>query len=104
MNLIMWLVTAYGLSQILVYGTIFDKPRDWLSRNSRFIGDLLGCMMCTSTWVGFLFSFIFYSPTATHTTLPYINVLLDGMLASGGVWAINAIVEWFEENKPPKND
>jgi hypothetical protein len=22
------------------------------------------------------------------------------MLASGSVWAINAIVEWFEENRP----
>jgi hypothetical protein len=25
------------------------------------------------------------------------------MLASGAVWAINAIVEWFEENRPAKN-
>jgi hypothetical protein len=22
------------------------------------------------------------------------------MLASGSVWAINAIIEWFEENRP----
>jgi hypothetical protein len=27
----------------------------------------------------------------------------DGMLASGSVWAINAIVEWFEENRPKQN-
>jgi hypothetical protein len=25
------------------------------------------------------------------------------MLASGSVWAINAIVEWFEENRPKHN-
>ena len=26
------------------------------------------------------------------------------MLASGSVWAINAIIEWFEENRPPKDE
>jgi len=24
------------------------------------------------------------------------------MLASGSVWAINSIIEWFEENRPKK--
>jgi hypothetical protein len=26
----------------------------------------------------------------------------DGILSSGAVWAINAIVEYFEENRPSK--
>ena len=34
---------------------------------------------------------------------PYTNIFFDGMLASGSVWAINAMVEWFEENKPNKD-
>jgi hypothetical protein len=25
------------------------------------------------------------------------------MLAAGSVWAINGIVEWFEENRPTNN-
>jgi len=32
--------------------------------------------------------------------IPYLNIFFDGMLASGGVWAINSIVEWFEDNRP----
>jgi hypothetical protein len=28
---------------------------------------------------------------------PIIGVFFDGMLASGGVWAINSIIEWFEK-------
>tara|TARA_R110000737_G_scaffold325750_1_gene339226 strand:- start:844 stop:966 length:123 start_codon:yes stop_codon:yes gene_type:complete len=36
-------------------------------------------------------------------TIPYSNVFFDGMLASGSVWAINAVVEWFEENKPKED-
>jgi hypothetical protein len=103
MELLIWLVAAYGMSQILVYGSIFDKQREWITKKSKFFGDLLGCMMCTSTWVGFFFSLTFWSPTLQFDLLvPYSNVFLDGMLASGGVWAINSIVEWFEQNRPEK--
>lgn len=103
MELLIWLVAAYGMSQILVYGSIFDKQREWITKKSKFFGDLLGCMMCTSTWVGFFFSLTFWSPTLQFDLfIPYSNVFLDGMLASGGVWAINSIVEWFEQNRPEK--
>jgi hypothetical protein len=33
----------------------------------------------------------------------YLSVFFDGMLSAGLVWAINAIVEWFEENRPSNN-
>ena len=32
-----------------------------------------------------------------------ISVFFDGMLSAGLVWAINAIIEWFEENRPKKD-
>jgi len=102
METLIWILSAYGMSQILVYGSIFDTPRNWITKHSKFFGDLLGCMMCTSTWVGFFFSLAFYSPTITMTSIAYSNVFFDGMLASGSVWALNAIIEWFEENKPNK--
>jgi len=100
MEILIWILAAYGMSQILVFGAIFDKSRNWITRHSTFFGDLLGCMMCTSTWVGFFFSLTFFSPTETMTIIPYTNIFFDGMLASGSVWALNAMVEWFEENKP----
>ena len=103
METLIWILAAYGMSQIVVFGAIFDKPRDWITKNSTFFGDLLSCMMCTSTWVGFFFAITFYSPTLTMVTIPYSNVFFDGMLASGSVWAINAVVEWFEENKPKED-
>ena len=103
METLIWILAAYGMSQILVFGSIFDKPRDWITKHSTFFGDLLGCMMCTSTWVGFFFSLTFYSPTETMTMLPYSNIFFDGMLASGSVWALNALVEWFEKNVPDED-
>jgi len=54
-----WIILAYGLSQILVYGSIFDTQRQWihawaeLSPILKFVSGLISCMMCTSTWVGF---------------------------------------------------
>ena len=111
METLIWILAAYGMSQILVFGSIFDTTREWITKKSTFFGDLLGCMMCTSTWVGFFFSLVFYSPTLLLTldsssllTIPYSNIFFDGMLASGGVWAINAVIEWFEENKPKKDE
>jgi hypothetical protein len=103
MELLIWILAAYGMSQILVYGSIFNTPREWISRQSKFLGELLECMMCTSTWVGFFFSLVFYSPTASLVIYPYTNIFFDGILASGSVWALNAVVEWFEENKPLKD-
>tara|TARA_R110000744_G_scaffold104302_1_gene199776 strand:- start:814 stop:1131 length:318 start_codon:yes stop_codon:yes gene_type:complete len=104
MEILIWILAAYGMSQIVVFGSIFQKFRDWLIKNSQFFGDLVQCMMCTSTWVGFFFSLTFFSPTDTLITIPYSNIFFDGMLASGSVWALNSIVEWFEKNVPVNDD
>ena len=106
-TLLAWLIAAYGMSQIIVYGSIFENFRNnihsWgnnplrpFNSLGKFISGLISCMMCTSTWVGFFMSFV-YSPFINFMGVhPVFGVFFDGMLASGGVWAINAIVEWFE--------
>ena len=102
MEIFIWIIAAYGMSNILVFGSIFESLREFLIKKSTFFGDLIQCMMCTSTWVGFLFSLTFFSPTLELTIIPYTSWFFDGMLASGAVWAINAIIEWFEENRIDK--
>ena len=115
MIILIWLLAAYGMSNILVYGSIFQGLRNWFREmgnsnipviNSvfKFISDLVGCMMCTSAWSGFFMSFVGYSPWHEIIGLnQYASIFFDGMLASGFVWAINSIVEWFEENRPNNN-
>ena len=103
METLIWILAAYGMTQILVYGSIFENLREWIIIKSTFFGDLIQCMMCTSTWVGFFFSLVFYSPTETMITIPYTNIFFDGMLASGSVWALNALVEWVEKNVPDED-
>jgi hypothetical protein len=116
MNILIWILIAYGMSNILVYGSIFQSPRDYVKHlgyntNSifsaffRFLSDLTSCMMCCSTWVGFFLSLTFYSPSHSLIgTNQWYSIFLDGMLASGAVWGINSIIEWFEENRPNNNN
>jgi hypothetical protein len=109
------MVMAYGLSNILVYGSIFNGPRNFIFNQAdhgfriftgffKFLKGMLSCMMCTPVWVGFFFGIFLYSPV--HEMLEvhkYYSWFFDGMLASGAVWAINAIIEWFEVNRPSPN-
>jgi hypothetical protein len=114
-QLFLWVLLAYGMSNILVYGSIFSGPRNtinkWAANESAFfngfwvfLSDMLKCMMCAPTWVGFFFGIFLYSPV--HEILgvnEYVSWFFDGMLASGGTWAINSIIEWFEQNRPQQN-
>lgn len=107
-ELLTWLIAAYGMTQIIVYGSIFENTRNSIKEISEmkiptisplftFISGIITCMMCGSTWVGFFMSF-FYSPFMEILNVnPTISVFFNGMLASGGVWAINSIIEWFEK-------
>jgi hypothetical protein len=109
------MVMAYGMSNILVYGSIFNGPRNFINKwgDSKyllngfgaFLSKMLSCMMCCSVWVGFFYGIFLYSPV--HELLGvhnYYSWFFDGMLASGSVWAINAIIEWFEVNRPSPNN
>jgi hypothetical protein len=60
--------------------------------------------MCFSFHGGWVLSLLIFSPTFFIFGTPlWISWFFDGILSSGAVWAINAIIEWFEENRPKKN-
>jgi hypothetical protein len=100
MLMLFWVLAAYGMSTILVYGSIFDIQRSWIKRKSKFFGDLISCMLCTPTWVGFFMSLVLGGLTNHYFNVPwYISLFFDGMFTAGSVWAINAIIEFFEENR-----
>lgn len=110
-QLILWTIMAYGLSNIVVYSKIFNKPRNFIKKLSeteiiiiKSIGEFLqgatSCMMCFGFHSGWFLSLLVYSPV--HELLganQHYSWLFDGMLASGAVWAVNSIIEWFESKK-----
>jgi hypothetical protein len=112
MKLLLWMIMCYGISNILVYGSIFNGPRNkinlWASDIDSifqdfwiFLSDMLKCMMCTPTWVGFFVGIFLYSPVNHFLDVSiWVSWFFDGMFASGSVWAINSIIEWFELNRP----
>lgn len=55
MSLIYFILACYGTTQLLVYGTIFDKIRP----KEDFFGKLFKCPMCVGFWAGILNWFLF---------------------------------------------
>ena len=65
-QLLTFMIMAYGFTNILVYGSIFNGPRNFIREKSldegslvhnqwKFLIDMLSCVMCCGTWVGFFF-------------------------------------------------
>jgi hypothetical protein len=88
MNLIIFILIAYGLTQILCYGKIFDKVRP----KKGFFGELLSCSMCTGFWVGLLLWLINPLTNLYHfDSLPLTGFLL-ACLSSGTSYLLDKII------------
>jgi len=79
MELLWFVLTAYGLTQILVYGSIFKRFRDFTLQYST----LLSCPMCTGFWVGVILFFLNPFTELFTYELNSGNFLLCGWLSSG---------------------
>ena len=87
MGLIYFVLAAYGLTQILVYGSIFNKVRP----TKGWFGELLSCPMCTGFWVGvLLFGINGYTELFTYE-YNLTNLLILGWLSSGTSYILNVI-------------
>ena len=102
---------SYGLSNLLVYGSgpfdILVKFRELSSKISYTFGQMLECMMCTSTNVGWIISLlnILLIPNIPLTpfnlifndiSLWYLIIPFDAFITSGAVWLIHTLQESLE--------
>ena len=91
MNLIYFILAAYGLTQILVYGSIFNLIRP----AKGFFGELFRCPMCLGFWVGiFLFGLNKYTELFTFE-YNIANLLILGCLSSGTSYILSML---FDDN------
>ena len=91
MSLIYFILCAYGMTYILLYGSIFDKIRPKTGQ----LGKLFGCSLCTGFWVGvFLWS---VNPFTELFTYDYtlLNGLLLGSLSAGTSYFLSSILNDF---------
>lgn len=109
-SLLIFILIAYGASNIMVFGSIFEKFRTIVGANKEeksFFGKLFSCMMCLPFWWGVILSLFMYSPTLNTNLLHDIQILnidkislsifFDGCLASGSVWLIHTLQEKLEK-------
>lgn len=111
MDLLVFILIAYGASNIMVFGSIFAKWRNFWGTDAEepnFFGKLFGCMMCLPFWWGVILSLTFYSPSFAMNgdemhqlfgmVLPngILSVFFDGCLASGSVWLLHTAQEYLE--------
>ena len=88
MELLYFVLAAYGLTQILVYGSIFDKVRP----TTGWFGDLFSCPMCVGFWVGVLLMLLNPFTELFTFDVTLVNALLLGWLASGTSYALCMLV------------
>jgi len=87
MDLLYFVLASYGLTQILVYGTILAKVRP----TTGFFGELFHCSMCLGFWVGvLLYGISFYTELFTFE-LNWANPILLGGLSSGTSYALSML-------------
>lgn len=87
MTFIWFSLTTHGLTQLLVYGKIFDPIRP----KSGKLGQLLECSMCTGFWVGlFLWSVKDYTQLFTFDN-SFVTGLLLGFAGSAIAYVGNSL-------------
>ena len=88
MQLLYFILCAFGLTQIIVYSSLFNSVRPTKGK----LGELFECPMCVGFWVG-----IFLFGINKHTelfTFDYniVNSVLLGCLSSGTSYVLSMIV------------
>jgi hypothetical protein len=103
MGLLYFVLVAYGLTQILVYGSIFNKirpSRQWLHG----FGKLFHCPMCMGFWVGvFLWGINRYTELFTFD-YNLANSLILGSLSSGTCYLLGVLINDFGLKITHKNE
>ena len=103
MELVYFILTAYGLTQILIFGSIFNKMRpgkNWLYG----FGKLFHCPMCMGFWLGvFLFGINGYTELFTYD-YNVTNAFILGCLASGSSYLLSVLVNDFGFKITYKNE
>ena len=84
MDILYFILCCYGLTQLLVYGTIFDRIRPK--------GKFWHCSMCMGFWVGvFLYSINGYTDLFSFQ-YNWTNPLLLGCLSSGTSYILDMVI------------
>ncbi len=112
---LLFILTCYGASNNIVFGSLFEGFRNFLAifgTGGYSLYKLFTCMMCLPTWIGFVLSSILIKLGYSNLT-PfgsygldnlYLSVFLHGLLSTGGVWLLHTLQEALERAFVKKED
>lgn len=81
LNLLLFILACSGGTQIIVYGKIFEKLREFIP--------LFKCSMCTSFWFGILIHTFFYIQDIRIFPNYLLGAFLLGCISSGTSYILN---------------
>ena len=88
-SLLYFVLVSCGMTQIVVYGTIFNRVRP----TRGWLGQLFSCSMCTGFWVGvFLWLVNAWTTLFTYDYNLFTGLAL-GSLASGVSYVFSVIID-----------
>jgi len=87
MELITFALCAYGLTQILVYGKIFNRVRP----KKGTLGELAACPMCIGFHVGWFLMLLSPFTELFNFDVTVANFFLLGWLSSGTSYILNMV-------------
>ena len=85
MELLYFILAAYGLTQILIYGSIFNGWRPTKGK----LGGLFKCPMCMGFWVGALLMFLSPFTELFSFDISVDNFIILGCISSGTSYILN---------------
>ena len=85
MDLLWFCLAAYGLTQMLVYGSIFDRIRP--TKGS--LGKLFQCPMCLGYWVGLFLFGVNYNTELFTFEYTVANLLICGCVSSAASYILS---------------
>lgn len=91
MELLYFVLCAFGMTQILVYGTIFDKIRpkkEWF----RGFGQLFHCTMCMGAHVGWFLCLLSPFTSLWNFDVSLVNCFILMCLSSGTSYILCSII------------
>ena len=102
MNALIFLIICYGATNNMIFGSVFEGFRTFLSKfgtSGYSLHKLFTCFLCLGTWMGFAISSILIStgnPTPLVINNIGLSIFLHGLLSGGGVWLIHTLQEMLE--------
>ena len=89
MELLFFIFAAHGLTQIIVYGKVFDRFRPTKGK----LGELFKCPMCMGFHIGWLLMFLSPFTELFSFEVSMANFLILGGLSSGTSYVLSMLFD-----------